>query len=315
MWHTIIAEAAGQQGTAGPIRFCIAVWIGIAALVATWLVSAIITGHWNPWHLVIGADKRPSTSKLQFLLWTAAVIFAYTSLYAIRANAPSFSATNDLPRNVLLAMGISVATMAGAKGITVSYVTSGKIAKPDTPTTAGSVAPVLQDDDGFPDLTKIQMLVWTLIAIAIFLVNTLSWLKSPGAHLQNNQFALPDIDAALMVLMGLSHGAYLGKKVVTVDTPRVTGVSAVTSATGATVTLVGTDLGPQQGGSVVTIDGVQINPVIAAADWSDTRITFKLPDPLPNGKAVPKPDGATIIVQVGVIVGGQSSNNLPLKLP
>src|SRR3712207_5582499 len=94
----------------------------LAAVVVLWLISAVFTRSWNPLALVEGADKRPSTSKFQWWLWTVVVAFAYTLVYAARAWRGNFAVIDDIPPNLLIVMGLSAATMTAAKGITVGYI-------------------------------------------------------------------------------------------------------------------------------------------------------------------------------------------------
>jgi putative Ig domain-containing protein len=103
----------------------------------------------------------------------------------------------------------------------VSYLSSGRIVKPTVIGEAASVptgklGAIFQDDNGSPDLSKIQMVGWTLIALAAYLINVAHQIHqihhNPGADL-----SLPDIDAALMVLMGLAQGTYVGKKLVSTN--------------------------------------------------------------------------------------------------
>src|SRR5262245_55368676 len=104
------------------------VW-GIVALVVLWLIGGIFAKAWNPLSLALGADGRPSTSKLQWLFWTAVVFFAYVVMYSTRTMDGIFEAISEIPQNVLIAMGLSAATMATAKGITVGYINSGRVKK------------------------------------------------------------------------------------------------------------------------------------------------------------------------------------------
>jgi hypothetical protein len=63
-------------------------------------------------------------------------------------------------------MGLSVTTMVAAKGITASYVASGQVVKPELSNTQKEkvgLGPILQNDDGTPDLSKSQIMAWTLI--------------------------------------------------------------------------------------------------------------------------------------------------------
>jgi hypothetical protein len=180
---------------------------GAVALLVLWLVSGLLTRTWNPVHLALGEDGRISTSKFQWLLWTAVIFFSYTVLYAARASAGGFDPIAEIPENVLVVMAISTATMAGAKGVTSVKVGKGRRKPPAVAKTA-NLTQVINDDSGFPDLSKIQMMAWTLLVATIYLVQVVHAVPD-GADIGE----LPDIDRTLMVLMGFGSGGYLATKV------------------------------------------------------------------------------------------------------
>jgi hypothetical protein len=179
--------------------------------------------------------------------------------------------------------------------------------------TAGAGA-VLKDDDGAPDLSKIQMLAWTLIAIGVYLyavfhvVPAILGLKPP-LPAADKVPGLPNIDAALMVLMGLGQGAYLGKKLVTTDTPRLLGLNPSSGPVGTVVTVSGTAFGEGQDGNSVTIDGA---PNIGrASEWHDSQIKFDIPATHPSGTPVLKGQK----LDIGLIINGQEgANRLPFTV-
>jgi hypothetical protein len=111
-------------------------------------------------------------------------------------------------------MGISITTMAAAKGITVNYLNNKKITQ-NSATNANTqgILALFNDDDGLPDLSKIQMLAWTVIAIAVYLFQLNYQIKNSAA----SSLSLPDIDTTLMALMGLGQAGYLGKKIVSTN--------------------------------------------------------------------------------------------------
>jgi hypothetical protein len=151
------------------------------------------------------------------LFWTAIIFFSYTALYAARARYGYADSLPTIPENVLYAVGFSAATMAAAKGITQSYVNRGKVQKPAPPRTddqARGVGALVNDDDNVPDFTKIQMLGWTVLIGGIYLSRVVQIVNAYNLR-DNDLTQLPDIDKALMMLMGLGHGAYLGKKAAT----------------------------------------------------------------------------------------------------
>jgi len=186
---------------------------GIIAItfLALWILYFFLAGTWNPAKLVLGKDKRPSTSKLQWFLWTLAGLAAYVGVVAksILMGVPT---EPSIPEHLLQAMGLSAATMAIAKAVTVSYVSSGKLSKPTTDSEGGTAGGLLTDDDGMPDLSKLQMMAWTLAGLSIYFVRLYNELRSTTPP------HIPDIDATIVLLTGLSHAGYLGKKLVSTDT-------------------------------------------------------------------------------------------------
>ena len=58
------------------------------------------------------------------------------------------------------------------------------------------------------------MVAWTVLIGAIYLSRVVQIVYAYYSR-DNDLTQLPDIDKALMVLMGISHGGYLGKKIAT----------------------------------------------------------------------------------------------------
>lgn len=278
---------------------------GIAFVGLLWMAAA-----WRPrprtwqWNVIEGADGRSSTSKFQWALWTAVIVASYLTVWIARAVAGSPSRLPNLPASLLTAMGLSSATMAAAKGITVTQTSASNpsVVKP------GTQGGIFADDNGYPDLSKMQLVAWTIIAVGVFVTEVAHQL----AHLQLRD-ALPDIDPALVVLMGLGQAAYLGKKLVTTTTPILTGISPaggpailVPPTTSIAVSISGSGFGDGQNGSVITLDNKPV-PVVVTS-WSDGSIAFPMPPVAPN--AQPWVPGT--VIQVAVIVQGQrSANSLP----
>ena len=280
---------------------------GAITLIVLWLFYWALARTANPVKLIEGADLRLSSSKLQWFIWTLVVIFAYMSVYAARAYTGHWEVISDIPANVLIAMGFSTVTMAGAKGITASYSASGQVARvqadPNNPKDNAGPGSIFCNDDGKPDLSKIQMLSWTLIASFIYISRLAQTIHAA-------LLVLPDIDPAMMVLMGLGQGAYLGKKLTTKDVPQLTGVSPTAGPPKTGVTLSGLSFGDCPDGNAITLDNMNIE-LPEKVLWKDGEIKFNLPDKYLDGKSW-RP-GQT--VQIGLIVGGQeSANKLPFTI-
>lgn len=182
------------------LAFAIAALFTIAVYVATRVSSR--------GSLIDGIDGRPSTSKAQWWIWTAVAIFGYVAVFVERWLRGDPSAGLLVPQNVFLVLGFSGSTVVIAKAVTTAHVRRGVV---DKTRTSNDLGGLLTDDDGVPDLSKVQQLAFTAIAVVVYLVRLAT---------QGDAHTLPvmiDIDTSLMVLMGLSHGGYLGAKIATVD--------------------------------------------------------------------------------------------------
>jgi hypothetical protein len=218
-----------------------AVGSGLGVLLLLYLVTAVMSRHWSPRELVNGFDGFGSTSKLQWFLWLVVIIFAYVALWVLRAEQGDLSALSKMPVNVLTVLGFSTGTAAAAKGITSGYVQTGKVAKPGPPqvgATTANTGGIFQDDSGTPELAKIQMMGFTIIAIGIFLATVIHQVVNDAISV-----GVPDIDSSLLVLMGISQGGYLGKKLVTFGTPALDTPNPASAAHSTAVTLPGASLG------------------------------------------------------------------------
>ena len=292
----------------------LAVLIGLAVLGALYLVTWITSGQPNPWKLVQGADGAASTSKFQWFLWIIVILFSYTVLWVLRARGGNWSAISEVPANLLTVLGFSTGTAAAAKGITSGYIQSGRVAKTTAaqkaaaPAAAGgpaqqpaaSAGGILQDDTGTPELAKIQMTGFTLIAVGIFLATVIHQIVANPVIT-----TLPNIDSSLLVLMGISQGGYLGKKLVTFGTPVLYAPNPPQAPPRTPVTLSGANLGSSSSGNQLTMDGTPI----ASTSWAASSIGFTVPDNKPGTDAA-WPAG-TSTVQLAVSVMGQTSNSIP----
>jgi hypothetical protein len=235
----------------------------------------------------IGEDGRYSTSKFQFFVWTAVVVFAYVALFTVhwfRCGATCPAPSWQMASNVLLAMGFSVVTMATAKGVTSAYVYSGRVVKTPAMRPARLSDLVAGDDFGIPDLAKVQMLIWTAIAVVsyLFTVN--------GAILAaTDPTDFPNIDSTLMVLMGIGQGAYLGAKIVSSAGASISKLTPDSGQIGIAVQIAGQGFGSQ---GVIQFGDSRVAP----ATWSDTSCSFTVPAAGAGGQ--PPVTGSTVYVAV-----------------
>lgn len=291
--------------------------VALGAIAGAWLLYTVLTGRWNPSWLFEGSDRRLSTSKFQWWLWIWVIAYTYITTYVARSLAVGHMAdpVTDISENVFAVLGFSTLTTAVAKGVTQGYVAAGLVFKPEPD--GPKAEDLVKDDSGAPDLYKLQIFLWTLIAVGIYFASLVS-IVTTGAAAKDAQTALaalkfPDIDTSLMVLSGLSAAGYLGKKVVTKDAPKIV-ISSITpsrstSATSLDIVLLGGKFGDAQHGSTLNIGSVVNHPV---THWSDQEIRATVPANFPKGT---HPVSAIVEMRVnGNVVGKLKSNEVTLEL-
>jgi hypothetical protein len=281
--------------------------IGFGSIALIYLVYGVSSGHWNPSRLYKGADGRFSLSKFQWWLWIWVIAFAYVTLYAARSLAAGKPADpiTDIPGNILGILGISTGVMTVAKGVTSSYVSSGVLAK--TAAKSAKTADLVSDDAGTPDLSRLQMFIWTWIAVVIYLLKVASQVvlasKQPAVEGALKALAFPDLDSSLLVLSGLSAAGYVAQKVVTRQAPKIGSVTPSEASAGKNVPIIilGSNFGPEQGDSSLCI-GAEAD-FKTVTQWGEGCIKATIPAGFPQGTHLSS-----------VIVCGFKSNEVTIQL-
>jgi hypothetical protein len=170
--------------------------------------------------LFIGVDNRTSTSKLQALLWTYAILWALISVLA-GGGAEEFNDVvgDELRDEYFLLLGGPYLVAIAAKAKTTHDVSRARERKQRDPKPAkppdahggpaGRVAEIVTKDDGSVDLGDFQYFAFTLLTLTYFV-----W-----AFIASPSDGLPGIPGTLLVLTGVSQAAYLGKKVLVGRSP------------------------------------------------------------------------------------------------
>jgi hypothetical protein len=128
--------------------------------------------------------KAYSLARTQMAVWTFVVAGAMVFIFLVTWNE------NTLTNPILALIGLSCGTTllaAAAEG------------KPEPKETKGFWTDVLTNGDG-PSFHRYQMMMFTVIPVWIFIVKTA------------NGLAMPEFDATLLGLMGISSGTYIGFK-------------------------------------------------------------------------------------------------------
>ena len=138
-----------------------------------------------------------SLSKFQFYLWTNAALFGYTYLVISKLIVQG-TGWPELPGNLPGIVAIGAGTAVGSQVATNIRGPKG----------SGTEKPSLGDlvmSGGVAAADRVQMLLWTLLGVGIFIVSVVQ--HRPG-ETQN----LDSIPQSLLYMMGLSAAGYLGGK-------------------------------------------------------------------------------------------------------
>lgn len=193
-------------------------------------------------------NQTYSLSRAQFFSWLFVIAWAYLFLYYvhgfIEANW-SFPNFGNAIYAFLISLGTLVAAQATSRGMGV------KGAGEEHPSVADLVV-----HGGVLALDRVQQVVWTLIALGMFIRITVSTYETASS--------LPEIPTELLTLMGLSSAGYLGGKLVRGPGPVVDQVTVPNA--GGTLNIKGQHLSKD---AFVWLDGVQ----------QKGKVTSKVDDP------------------------------------
>lgn len=143
-------------------------------------------------------NQTYSLSRAQFVGWLTVISWCFLFLYYARGYVEESWAYPKLG-NAVYAFFISLGTLVAAQATSIGQGVKG----------AGEVHPSPADlvvHGGVLALDRVQQVIWTLIALGMFLRITVSTYATATA--------LPDIPPELLGLMGLSSVGYLGGKLV-----------------------------------------------------------------------------------------------------
>jgi hypothetical protein len=219
--------------------------------------------------LYMGDDKRTSTSKIQYLIWTVGVAFAlaYVSGHTLMtgnafecdATAGNGSAVNCIPggsiwEQYIILLGVPAAAAVVAKGIVSYKVNNGTLQKVQNSESAGfSINDVVGNDDGTPSLYDSQYLIFNVIAFLYVAVNFVQ------------RGTLVNVPAMLLGLTSTAAGVYTLNKTLLANPPQVQNVTPNKVAPGTGVKIKGNNLMPSGSSGadnvVVTIGGAAASDV------------------------------------------------------
>ena len=159
----------------------------IAAILATFIVLARYTSILQ----IGGEDTRFSLALTQMAFWTMLVSSSVLFIWLTTNNLP------ELSKSSLALMGISIATTAVSKTLTI-YNKNKPLIKP---TKKNFLLDIISDNDGVA-IHRFQMVLWTVILGIIFALRVYGYQQ------------MPEFSENYLLLMGVSSGAYVLLKTV-----------------------------------------------------------------------------------------------------
>jgi len=136
---------------------------------------------------VDGVRQPYSLARSQMAWWFLLTVAAYIFIWLVTGDRDSISPS------LLGLMGISAATAVAAVAITKESATASR----------GWWTDLVSDERGVVALDRLQIVVWTLVLGGIFLTSVI-W-----------DLTMPEFNATLLALMGISSGTYIGFKLPT----------------------------------------------------------------------------------------------------
>ncbi len=190
-------------------------------------------------------DKEglPSLAKFQLLLWTGIVSFAVLWVAFVRLFSGADALFPQLPTTLLGIVGVGIiATPVSGHESTMRYVplmakfkeTRSRTQevqtlrnrwrsmllepRPVAPTPAAAPNPPPNPASNpelkyVPSLTRLQMLLWTLVGVTIYALVLLSFMLGPAVVAATETLSVPDLDQIFLALMGISQVGFIGGKV------------------------------------------------------------------------------------------------------
>jgi uncharacterized membrane protein len=149
------------------------------------------------WDMIITSeDENYSLSRLQMYLWTVVVVIGFVAVFVSTRDWPT------IRQNLYLLMGVNFAASVTSTGVFLAKKNEVEI-PPDQPDFVKDI--FFERKKVSLDLPRTQMFVWTIVSLCFFAIKLIQSFVVGTPR-------LPDIPFGLVVLMGVSHGAYIATK-------------------------------------------------------------------------------------------------------
>jgi hypothetical protein len=164
------------------------------------VVGRLRTALTFDWVLMVirGPDGRASLSAFQVLLWTTTVVASAVFVMALSGNLINITTGTLTLLGIAGAASLLVATQG--PGDAGQAAQPGQPAQPPPAPVRPQWSHLVLGNDNNPDVTRVQMLVFTVVSASFVLMQVF------------NTYVIPDIPLGYQLLMGISNGIYVGRK-------------------------------------------------------------------------------------------------------
>jgi hypothetical protein len=233
--------------------------------------------------LYTGADGRTSTSKVQVVMWTYAVLFGLLSLWVAKALGTDAGWEHQIDAGLqdeyMILLGGPFAAAIFAKATTATKAANGTLAKTSQKgqkrNPAEAVDEIVSNDAGDTDLVDTQYLLFNLLALTYFL----------GTFVFHLGDGFPEMPELLVGFTGASALAYAGKKATDGKEPKLRSARPKAVSRGDQLTIAGTAVlvdppadAPDDWGPKVTIGDKEATVVDTDRRQGNDRIMVEVPE-------------------------------------
>jgi hypothetical protein len=181
------AEKANLQVQLRKVYIDFTTWIWLALLVTVAIVLVVCartTDMLRDGPSIDGVRQPYSLGRSQMAWWFFLTVLSYVVIWLVTGDR------DTIPPSLLGLMGISAATALAAVAIKPAVAAS--------MASRGWWRDVVTNDQGSVALDRLQVVVWTVVLGGVFLSSVL-W-----------ELTMPEFNATLLALMGISSGTYIG---------------------------------------------------------------------------------------------------------
>ena len=168
-------------------------WIWLALLTAftiVFILAAAYSDMLRDAPRVDGVKQPFSIGRSQMACWFFLILLSYVFLWLVTGDH------DTIPPSLLGLMGISSATALVAEAIPALQKEKDAAAR----TSKGWWRDLVMGENGVVALDRLQIVVWTIVLSGVFLTSVV-W-----------DLTMPEFNATLLALMGISSGTYIGFK-------------------------------------------------------------------------------------------------------